>query len=414
MYLLVDCNSFYASCEKVFRPDLRDRPVVVLSNNDGCIVARSREAKALGVSAWGPYFEAREKLQQHRVAVFSSNYELYGDLSQRVMNTLAKFSPDLEVYSIDEAFLWLKNADLKLAAKVKLTVEQWTGVPVSVGIGPTKTLAKAANHLAKKKDAGIMLINSQNREHYLAQIKVGDIWGVGRQYSKMLDRYGINNALQLSQSADNFIRQKMKITGLRTVYELRGRPCLTLELQPPAKKDITASRSFGQPITEYSQMRQAVASYITIAARKLRREKMLTRTVLVFVTTNPFQDNFYARSQIETLPVATADTSQLLHYANRALQKIYKEGYRYKKAGVMLLELSKPDFLQLDLFNGEAGYSEKKRELLATIDRINQRYGKQTVNFSTANFEHSWQMRRELKSPCYTTRWQELPIAKIL
>lgn len=414
MYLLVDCNSFYASCEKVFRPDLKDSPVVVLSNNDGCIVARSREAKALGVSAWGPYFEAREKLQQHRVAVFSSNYELYGDLSQRVMNTLATFSPDLEIYSIDEAFLQIKNADLKLAARIKKTVEQWTGVPVSVGIGPTKTLAKAANHLAKKNSAGVMLLDSQNSGHYLAQIKVGDIWGVGRQYSRMLNRHGITNALLLRDSNDNFIRQKMKITGLRTVYELRGRPCLTMELQPPAKKDITASRSFGQPITEYSQMRQAIASYVTIAARKLRREKMLTRTVLVFVTTNPFQDNFYARSQVETLSVTTADTSLLLHSANLALQKIYKEGYRYKKAGVMLLELSKPDFLQLNLFSGDDGYCDKQRHLLETIDRINQRYGKQTINFSTANFEHSWQMRRELKSPCYTTRWQELPVAKVL
>jgi len=420
-YALIDCNSFYASCEKVFRPDLAGKPVVVLSNNDGMIIARSAEAKKLGIEMAEPYFKIKEELEKHGVAVFSSNYELYGDLSMRVMSVLEQFSPDVEIYSIDEAFIdfgrdWaVTDGDLTLRAReIKERVLRWTGVPVSVGIAETKTLAKVANRIAKKspKTGGVLdLTGSPYREEALRRTSLKDIWGVGRQLTKRLGAMGMTNALDLSKADTRLIRQEFGVTLLRTVIELRGQSCIPIGDAPSAKQGICSSRSFGRPVETLDEMREAVAVYASRVAEKLRAQESAASAMDVYITTNRFRDDEpqYSAHLAFELPMATADTRELVEYAVVALGKIYREGYRYKKAGITVSGIVPANQVQLSLFGGDEGIDRTRREKLSSaIDSLNSRMGRGTVQSAATGIVPAWEMRREMKSPSYTTSWKEL------
>lgn len=416
MLALVDCNNFYASCERVFDPKLRNRPVVVLSNNDGCIVARSQEAKALGLKMGEPYFKVKELLDRHKVAVFSSNYALYGDMSQRVMNTLRQFAPDVEIYSIDEAFLNLEGfRDLPALAKnIRETVRQWTGLPVSVGIAPTKTLAKVANDTAKKKAGynGVCVLDTPEVwEPLLKEFEVGEVWGIGPQYKKLLNKHGVNTAWEFSRLPETWLCKHMSVVGARTAKELNGQSCLELELHADPKKGITVSRSFGKRITEYQELSEALVSYVSRAGEKLRRENLLARHMLVFMHTSPFakdahKDPYYAPSLSFAMPLHTNYTPELIHYALWALKQMYRPGYRYMKCGVMLTDLLEEGTETLDLFDRRD--TAKQSKLMAAMDHLNQTMGKQTLFYASSGIQKAWRGAAARKSPSYTTDWQSL------
>ena len=418
LFALVDCNNFYASCERVFDPKLEEKPVVVLSNNDGIVVARSNEAKALGIGMGVPEFQIRHLIRRHDVQVFSSNYTLYGDMSQRVMDTLAQFTPDLEIYSIDEAFLSLSGFTshnlTEYGRTIRTTVKKWTGLPVSIGIAETKTLAKVAGRVAKrsKEAAGVFdLTACQDRDGLLAETAVEDIWGIGPNYARLLTQHGIQTALDLRGVDDHWIRKRMGVVGARIVQELRGVPCLPLEECPPPKQGITVSRSFGRPITSLAEMRQAVATYTARAAEKLRGERLAVTVLTVFLMTNSFKDEpQYSNAATIKLPVSTDSTSDLLRYALEGMGRIYKEGYRYKKAGVMLTALVPASQVQGSLFDHQD--RERSSRLMRVLDRLNDRIGAGTLRYAAEGFSKHWRARFERRSPAYTTRWEDLPVAK--
>lgn len=415
VFALVDCNNFYASCERVFNPRLNGQPVIVLSNNDGCVVARSNEAKALGIGMGVPEFMVREIIRTHQVQVFSSNYALYGDMSQRVMETLQQFCPDLEIYSIDEAFLSLSGFRSKnfaeYAATIRATVKQWTGIPVSIGIAGTKTLTKIAGDIAKKTPGGVFdLLTYSDRESLLGRTAVADVWGIGRAHSAFLHQHGIRTALELSRADDHFIRKHMGIVGLRLVMELRGLSCLELELCPPPKKGITCARSFGRAITTLTEMEQAVSSYVTRAAEKLRAEKLAVTNLTVFMHTNQFKDDpQYSNSLTIKLPVATATTHELISAALQSVRKIWRNGFAYKKAGVMFVGLVPASQVQADLFDGKDRTRSKK--LMAALDSINERFGSGTLQYASSGISKEWKATFNRRSPAYTTSWDQLPVA---
>lgn len=410
MFALVDCNNFYASCERVFQPKLERCPVVVLSNNDGCIIARSNEAKKLGIGMGEPFFKVRPLIERHGVAVRSSNYELYGDMSQRVMQTLMTLTSDVEVYSIDEAFCDLSgflHRDLdQYAWEIKDMVKRWTGLPVGIGIGKTKTLAKLANNAAKKADGVVVLQSEAMTKALLAMTPVRDVWGIGRQYDKLLEKYGIRTAYEFTSARDSWIRKHMNITGLRTALELRGVPCIPLEEQTDPKKNVTMSRMFGRPITESKDLEEAIASYATRAAEKLRCEGLQANTMLVFFYTSPFKEGFTGASLAITFPRATDYTPDLVRYAVTAVRQEYRPGNAYIKAGLILDELTDPAHRQLTLF--ETGSDEKRLAVMQALDTVNRRWGKNTLFYAASGMEKPWSMRRERKSPSYTTRIDEL------
>ncbi|MEP7163047.1 MAG: Y-family DNA polymerase [Ferruginibacter sp.] len=420
MFALVDCNNFYASCERAFNPKLRKRPIVVLSNNDGCVIARSAEAKALGIEMGSPLFKIKNLLEKNKVAIFSSNYTLYGDMSQRVMQTLELFSPEIEIYSIDEAFLNLKGiTDLtKVAMNIRQTVYQWTGIPVGVGIAPTKTLAKIANHVAKKRPAynGFCVLPDELAwKPILETIAVKDIWGIGRQYSEMLQQNGIVNALQFSVLPDVWLRQKMSVVGLRTAMELRGISCMPLELVANPKKGITVSRCFGKRITNSREIEEALTFYISRAGEKLRAEKLVAKQMLVFIHTSPHSTNkrtdpYYAPQLSFQLPQHTNYTPELIHYGLWALKQMYKEGYRYMKGGIILSDVVKEGRENLDLFST----SDKANEtnLMTAIDKLNSVMGSGTIFYAAKGINSSWSVLTEHKSPNYTTNWASIPVVQ--
>ena len=415
VFALVDCNNFYASCERVFNPRLNGQPVIVLSNNDGCVVARSNEAKALGIGMGVPEFMVREIIRAHQVQVFSSNYALYGDMSQRVMETLQQFCPDLEIYSIDEAFLSLSGFRSKnfaeYAATIRTTVKRWTGIPVSIGIAETKTLAKIAGDIAKKTPSGVFdLLNCPNRESLLNGIAASDVWGIGKAHSQFLHGHGIKTALQLRQADDQFIKTHMGIVGLRLVMELRGLSCLPLEQCPPPKKGITCARSFGRAITTLTEMEQAVSSYVTRAAEKLRSERLAVSNLTVFLHTNQFKDDpQYSNSLTVRLPVATDTTHELITAALQGVRKIWRDGFAYKKAGVMFVGLVPASQMQADLFDGKDRTRSKK--LMAALDSINERFGSGTLQYASSGVRKEWKATFHRRSPAFTTSWDELPVA---
>jgi DNA polymerase V len=419
VFALADANNFYVSCERVFQPALEGRPVVVLSNNDGCIIARSDEAKALGFAMGDPYHLNKEKLTQHDVAVFSSNYALYGDMSRRVMDTLGAFTPEIELYSIDEAFLNLAGFERRglvdYARQIRATVRRDTGIPVSIGIGPTKTLAKIANHLAKAEPEtdGVYELTETDVDHALVSIEVSEVWGVGPRWAAWLQDQGIITALDLKRADPKAIRRKMTVVGERLVYELNGRPCLPLELVEPPRQGLTVSRSFGQTLTGLGPIKEALIQFVGRAVEKLRRQRLMAGQVMVFVTTNRFSTNrpFYANSATVRLPYPTDFTPDLVEAAVQLLETLYRPGFHYQKCGVMLLDLSPATQVQADLFDSR----DRAREawLMRALDSLNADYGARTVRVGNNGGKRpAWAMRQAFRSPRYTTHWRELPVVR--
>ncbi len=421
---LVDANNFYASCERVFNPSLRGKPVIVLSNNDGCVVARSDEAKALGIGMGVPVFQIRDIIKKHHVEAWSSNYTLYGSMSRRMMATLETLAPEVEPYSIDEAFVWLPGfspAELdRHAVKIRQTVAMHTGIPVSVGLSQTKTLAKLANHEAKKnpvfKGAGVCNLTdfSQSElDELLSNVQVGDVWGIGPRRTRFLQQHGVLTAYDLKEMPDGWLLKNLTVTGLRTAWELRGIPCLPQEMTPPAKKTIVTSRGFGRLIESLEELTEAVTVYVSRLGEKLRAQHSVASRMEVFINTSHFASHGerYANAITLRLPQPTAYTPELVAHARRGLAKIYRPGLKYQKAGVMVLDLVPETGRQLNLFGeGEGGPEiiERNRQLMAAVDGINKEMGQGTLRLGPAGTRQTWNMRREKLSRRYTTRWDEI------
>ena len=414
MLALVDCNSFYASCERVFNPKLNNRPVVVLSNNDGMVIAKSSEAKALGLDLGMAYFEIKDQLKQHNVAVYSSNYTLYGDMSQRVMATLRELTSDLEIYSIDEAFADLKgfmHRDLlQYGHEMRDTVKKWTGIPVSIGIAPSKTLCKVANKLAKKAQGVLVLDTPAKIEAALLDYPIHDIWGIGYQRAKMLYQVGVRTAKQLRDLPDHWVRKKMSVTGLRLVHELRGIPCIPLEEFPPAKKQIICSRSYGYFIDTLKDAEEAMVYFATRAAERLRQQKLVTRDILVWMETSRFSGPYHRPVIVRNLPRLTHYTPDIIGATLAAVRKAFKPGLRYRKGGVMLLELTPAADRQFDMLMPRN--EEQLEKTMKALDSINHKYGEHTVFYAAAGMNQNLKMMRRFKSPHYTTQWKELPLVR--
>ncbi|MCH9632486.1 MAG: Protein UmuC [Chlamydiae bacterium] len=402
-YALVDCNSFYVSCERLFKPHLENKPVVVLSNNDGCIIARSNESKALGIPMGAPIFEYRSIIEAHRIEMFSPNFSLYSDMSDRVMQLLYQFCPDIEIYSIDEAFIPItvqSNDDLSQLVK---KIKRWTGIPVSVGVGPTKTLAKAANFWAKKK--GLSLFSfTENQNHILKEIDVGDLWGVGRKVSKKLNGYGIYNALQLKKASHEWIRSKFNLPGLRTLLELQGQSCFQTNVSSDYQKSLTYSSTFGKPIEDFEPLKEAVAHYTTQAACRLRKKKLTTQIISLYLKT---QDAAFQSSI--SLPCPTNTTPVLIEAALSLLKKIFKKA-RYKKAGIYFWQLSSSNYQQLDLRFNE---NPKSLQLMSAVDQVNLRFGKESLFYLAEGFSKPWISKRDRLSPRHSTSFDEILNIKI-
>lgn len=411
---LVDCNNFYASCERLFQPELRGRPVVVLSNNDGCVIARSNEAKALGIGMGDPWHLSKAKFARHAVIVRSSNYTLYGDLSARVMTVLRTFTPHLEVYSIDEAFLGLEGFEHRLEAharELRATILKWTGIPVSVGIAPTKTLAKVANRTAKKQskcDGVCLLLTEFDQSRALEVMSLTDLWGVARRMAARLNQIGITTPLELRDGDLSLVRDRLGVIMERMALELRGVPCHSMIESVPANKSILASRSFGRSVVEKRELEEAVCSHVERASEKLRRQNLCATVVTVFVRTNPFKLEApqYNASHTIRLPVASADPSRLIAAAKRALQRIWRDGYRYAKAGVELHELIPSALVQGDLWT--APDNMRSKSLMRSMDSINSRFGRGTIHVAASGVERGWKLRSSQRSPRFTTEWSEL------
>lgn len=420
---LVDANSFYCSCERVFRPDLVTRPVVVLSNNDGCVVARSAEVKALGVPMGTPWFQLRDRARRDGIVAFSSNYTLYGDLSRRFMSVLRQFVPpeDQEIYSIDESFLDFTGQprlDLQATGQViRARVKQWTGLPVCVGFGSTKTLAKLANHCAKKQPVwngvcDLTTMDAPDLEALLSRVHVSDIWGVGRRLTAKLEAGGIHTAADLRRTDPKRLRERFSVVLERTVSELRGTSCLSWETEPPPKQQIIASRSFGRALLELDELAEAVRAHAGRAAEKLRWQACVTGRVGVWIETNPFrpQDPQYRPQAQIALPVHTDDSSVLAEWAGSVLRSIYRPGYRYVKAGVMLLDIRARAYEQGSLFDVDEARTKGRSTLMTVMDKVNQRWGRGAMGIGSAGIRENraWTMQRGMLSPRYTTCWDEL------
>jgi len=416
VFALVDVNNFYVSCERVFDWRLIGKPVVVLSNNDGCAVARSNEAKALGIKMGDPWFQLKDLVRDKGLIGLSSNYTLYGDMSARVMKILADMAPRQEVYSIDESFLDLAGIPNRIehGQAIRHRVLKWTGLPVCVGIGSSKTEAKLANFLAKKRPqygsvCDLAAMTDDERTAVLESIDVGEVWGIGSQLTKKLGMKGITTARGLRDANAGSLRQAHGVVMERTVRELRGDSCMSLELIAPARREIMCSRSFSHDVTTYQQLRESVLTYVCRAAEKLRRQRSETAAVMVFVQTNAHKDvPQYGRRAVVSLPASTDDTLILANAAVQGLKTIYRDGYRYKKSGTMLIDLTPKGMHQATLFNGVA--SDPKHDALnAVMDKINARYGRSTLALAGAGLEKPWKLRAENRSPPYTTDWNQLP-----
>lgn len=413
MFALADCNNFYVSCERLFQPKLLKKAVIVLSNNDGCVISRSNEAKALGIQMGAPFFKIRKFCQQHSIQVFSSNYVLYGDLSQRVMSILESFCANIEFYSIDEAFLRFDQLNheslLQTGELMQKTVKQCTGIPISIGMGETKTLAKLASFIAKKyfKQSLFYLSSTQYHERLLARVPVGELWGVGRRLNKKLEQQGIKTVLQLKQAAIAKVRKDYGVVLERTCRELKGYVCHDLEDAQP-RKNIVSSRSFGTKQTALAPIEQALALYTARACEKLRAQQSITKCISIFLTTNAFQpEKFYQNSITCPLSKATNNTLLITQLAKQGLRKIFLEGYAYQKVGITLLDLSPKSMMQQDLFQDQIT-EQKSNQLMQVLDDVNSRMGKHTLVTAAQGFSQAAAMRSNYCSPRYTTRWEEL------
>lgn len=413
MFALVDCNSFYASCEQVFRPDLRGKPLIVLSNNDGCIVARSQQAKALGIPDLQAFFKIESFIRKHKVEVFSSNYALYGDMSSRVMNTLQQFSPLVEIYSIDEMFLDLDGftRDLALYGKdIKNTVWRDVRLPVGVGIAPTKTLAKLGSRVAKNipKLEGVCALDEAYKwEWVLRRTSLTKIWGVGKRLAKRLNALGIESAWDLATASPKRVRSFSNVCLERTIEELNGYSCLPIEDAPPAKKQIYCTRSFGKKAKTRQPIEEAISLYATRASEKLRAQNFLVKTMHVFMHTSPHKPDFHSVSKVVNLPYPTNDTRTIVQVARQTAINLYSEGHAFLKAGVGLIDIIDRSFYQGDLWQPEQ--SEKTDKLMQVMDQINQREGRGTVFIASQGVSKPWYMRQNHSSPQYTTKWADIP-----
>jgi len=414
MFLLVDCNNFYASCEIVFQPKLKGKALVVLSNNDGCVIARSKEAKEMNIAMGEPIFLYKSLIKQKKLHVFSSNFALYGDMSQRIQQILFTFDLPTEIYSIDEAFLFAEgfsNEGLKkLAISIRKKIKKWCGIPVSIGIGKTKTLAKVANKIAKKSKSGVCLLSTEIEiEKALKNTKIEDVWGIGFRYAKKLKKYGIYNAKNLTDQKDEFIKTKLTVMGLRTALELRGKSCIAWEDVPPPRQSILCSRSFSNKLTSFSQLKEAVSYFVSSAAQKLRDQKMIAGYLSVFITTSPFDKKniYYGNSSHVNLSPPTSFTGDLIKNAHIALKEIFKAHLEYKKAGVLLGDFSDENLLQQDLFTSSKSFERKKR-LSKAVDKINRKQKKQSVFFASEGIHPKWNSASTKKSPKYTSSWEEI------
>jgi len=415
---LVDCNSFYVSCETLFNPKLKNKPVVVLSNNDGCIISRSNEAKALGIKMGEPYFKEKDVIVKNNVQVFSSNYSLYGDMSRRVMRTLKRFNANIEVYSFDEAFLDLSNFSddevEDVGKEIRNTVLKWTGIPTSIGIAKTKTLSKVANHIAKKKQSGVVnLIGIENIDPILEKVEINDVWGVGKQLTKFYNENGIYNAKQLKNKSNTWIKKSSNVLSSRTAMELRGIPCIDLEATTSKRKSCVVSRSFGKRVENFQELKEAVANYSLNASEKIRSESLIAKSITVFIRTSPFQSRFghYSNSKTIDFPIATNNSIEIVKAALTGLNTIFKNGYRYQKAGVMLTSLSNSSNGK-NLFSSEK--DEKINSLMRSIDNTNYRYGRATLSLASAGIHKKWNMRRQHSSKIDTTDYYCLPTIKAI
>lgn len=427
MYALVDANNFYASAHRSFDPALEGKPIVVLSNRDGNVIARSNEAKALGINMTQAFFDTKELREQHDIVVFSSAYELYGDTSARLMSVLTQFAPDVEVYSIDEAFLWIEPyrdtyptyQDLGTAIREK--VDQWLRLPVCVGFGPTKTLAKLANRLAKKNPElkGVCVLDSRALiDEVLTDFPVEDIWGIGSRSAQKLKRVGIETAAQLRDVSDEWIRQALTVNGLRLVYELRGKPCKLLVVSPPPKKSIGTEPGFGQVIPDLDILNDALTTHLSRVCEKLRRQNSLCGAITISLRTNKFRktpgNNLpakqYDNSITVVLPHPTSSTLELLKYAESGLKAIFRFGYQYQKVGIMLTDLVGADYRQVGVFTD--GPDERLIRVSAVMDKVNQRYGHDKLRLASQQYNPEWPMKQTYLSKRYTTRWEDILEAK--
>lgn len=414
MYALIDCNNFYASCERVFRPDLIGKPVVVLSNNDGCVIARSNEAKAAGVPMGAPAFQYKELFDKHNIQVFSANFALYGDMSNRVMTILADYCPDMEIYSIDECFLNLSGFDLfdlkKYSLEMKHKVQRWTGIPISIGIAPTKALAKLANRIAKKypeQTQGAHIIDSEDlRIKALKWCAIEDVWGIGRQHSKRLIYQGVNNAYQFTQLSDSWVKKHMSVVGLRLKMDLLGKPTIQME-DIKSKQSIATTRTFDGNYSDFNLIRERVSTFAVTCAEKLRRQKSLCNTLMVFLHTNVHREDLpqYTNSIVIKLPYPTNSSIELSKFAVQALEKVFINGYAYKKAGVILMNFTPESNVQLNLFHNS---NPKHAPLMQVMDKINNAIGNKKLRLASQDLGRTWKMNQEKLSPRYTTNLNEI------
>ena len=419
MFALIDCNNFFASCERVFRPDLAGKPVVVLSNNDGCVIARSNEAKALGVPMGAPAFLYQPLFDKHKVNVFSSNFALYGDMSGRVMSILSTYTPDMEIYSIDEAFLEFNGYDLfdfqQLGEKMKKQVEQWTGIPISIGFAPTKALAKVANRIAKKfpeRTGGVYMIDDEEkRVKALKWLKIEDVWGIGRRHARRLQEKNVFTAFQFTYLDDSWVRRHMSVVGLRLKKELLGIPTLQLE-EVQSRKNIATTRTFDGNYADYELVRERVASFAVSCAEKLRKQGSCCKSLMVFIYTNGHRDDLpqYKQNVVVKLPYATNSTIDLVKFAEIGLKQIFREGFAYKRAGVILMDFTGDQAQQLTLFEKA---NPKHAPLMKAVDRINASFGCQKIRLAVQDTGRVWKMHQERLSPRYSTNLDEIITIKV-
>lgn len=415
MFALVDCNNFYASCERAFNPFWIGKPVVVLSNNDGCVIARSNEAKALGIKMGVPAYQIKKVVEQYGIGVFSSNYTLYGDMSNRVMAMLSGYAPDIEVYSIDEAFLDLSGFtyhDLKEYGEgIVQAVGRGTGIPLSMGVGNTKTLSKVANKFAKKYSGykGVCIIDTEEKRiEALKRTEIGDVWGIGRRHAKRLEKYGVLNAYEFSVMPRNWVRQHMTVVGERTWKELNGEACIEMEHVAPSKKQICTSRAFGEMITDIEGLEEAVSTFASICAGKLRKQKSCAQSLMVFIHTNNFREDMpqYFKNCVIKLPVPTNCTPEIVHYALVALRGIFQKGYWYKKAGVIVVDIVPGDAVQQNLFDTVDRIKQQK--LMVVVDKLNNGFTRNSLALAVQGGNRKWKLKQELLSPCYTTKLSDV------
>lgn len=422
MIALIDCDAFYCSCHTVFEPKLIGKPVAVASNNDGCLVSRNAQVKALGIKMGAPVFQIQPEIKRYGIKVFSSSFYLYGDMSRRVMQVLAQFSPAIEIYSIDEAFLDVSGIPLDLTdygQSIVQTVKQWTGIPVSIGIAPTKVLSKVCARLVKQKLAGsggvCVWNNLENPNQHLAQLPVTDLWGISARLGKRLDSIGIITALQLKHSNPKLMRSQFSVCMERIVRELNGEPCIALEQAPPPKQQILVSRSFGTKLTLLQDLRAAVSAFATRAGEKLRQQGLNAQALCVFIQTSPFDEStqYYSNAATIVFDQPCQDSRRFSQAAAQGLCKIYRPGFKYLKAGVMLLNLLPETVNQLSVFDSlEERSTMNNAGLMSVMDDINRRFGRDSIRLAGSQLSAAWHMRQTMLSPAYTTRWDEIPVVK--